>query len=67
MIRGWFEEKGFSSRGMYIRSTSDTPPKWKDIRSSYTPPNWDDIRSILDITKLGNIARVNSNGGRGLC
>jgi len=30
MIRKRFGEKKFSSRGMYIRSTSDILPKWKD-------------------------------------
>ena len=43
-----------SSRGMYIRSTSDILPR-KDIRNSYIPPNWNDMRSIADITKLGDI------------
>ena len=33
------KEKEGSSRGMYIRSTSDIPPNWKDMRS------------IADITK----------------
>lgn len=55
MIGERFEEKKFSSRGMYIRSTSYIPPKWKDIRNSYIPPNWDDIRSIADIPKLSEI------------
>ena len=32
------EIKG-SSRGMYIRITSDILPKWKDIRNSDIPPN----------------------------
>ena len=35
MIGECFGEKGISSRGMYIRSTSDIPPKCKDIRNSY--------------------------------
>ena len=46
------EEIGGLCRGRYIRSTSDIPPKWKDIRNSYIPPNWNDMRSIADITKL---------------
>ncbi|NQE06823.1 hypothetical protein C5S32_13205 [ANME-1 cluster archaeon GoMg1] len=46
-------EKNFSSRGMYIRSTSDILPKWEDIRSSCIPPNWNDMRNIADIPKLG--------------
>ncbi len=49
------KEKGGSSRGMYIRSTSDVPPKGKDIRNSYIPPNWKDMRSIADILKLSDI------------
>lgn len=53
------EEIGGSDRGMYIRSTSDIPPKWKDIRNSHIPPNWDDMRSIADITKLGDIHKYN--------
>jgi len=44
MIWKRFGEKKFSPRGMYIRSTSDIPPKWEDIRS------------IVDIPKLGEIA-----------
>jgi len=47
------KEKGGSSRGMYIRSTSDILPKGKDIRNSYTPPIWNDMRNIADISKLG--------------
>jgi|LGVD01.1.fsa_nt_gb hypothetical protein len=35
-----FGEKKFSSSGMYIRSTSDIPLKWKDMRN------------IADIPKL---------------
>jgi hypothetical protein len=52
MIEERFGEKWSSSRGMYIRSTSDIPPKWKDMRNSHIPPNWNDIRSIADIPKL---------------
>ena len=37
-------EKGSSSIGMYIRSTSDIPTKWKDIRTS------------SDMNELGDIA-----------
>jgi hypothetical protein len=50
-------EIGSSSRGMYIRNTSDILQKWKDTRSSYIPPNWNDMRGIADITKLGEIAK----------
>ncbi len=46
------EEREESSRGMYIRSSSDILPKWKDIRNSYIPLNWNGIRSIADIPKL---------------
>ncbi|NQE53391.1 hypothetical protein C5S29_07340 [ANME-1 cluster archaeon GoMg3.2] len=56
MIEERFGEKKFSSRGMYIRSTSDILPKWKGIRNSYIPPNWNNMRSIADITKLYAIA-----------
>ena len=46
-VKGWlgnvWERKRISSRGMYIRSTSDILP------------NWNDIRSIADITKLDEI------------
>lgn len=56
MIGKRFGEKGVSSRGMYIRSTSDILPKWNDIRNSYILPNWNDMRSIADITKLNEIA-----------
>jgi hypothetical protein len=52
MILERFGEIKFSSGGMYIRSTSDILPKWKDIRNSYIPPNWNDMRSIADIPKL---------------
>lgn len=52
MIGGGFGEKGVSSRGTYIRSTSDILPKWKDIRNSYIPPIRDDMRSITGILKL---------------
>jgi len=51
MIRGCFGEKGVSSRGTYIRSTSDIMPKWGDMRS------------IADITKLGEIASWEKIGG----
>jgi len=40
MIGERFGEEKFSSRGMYIRSTSDILP------------NWSDMRSIADIPKL---------------
>ena len=49
------KEKEGSSRGMYIRSTSDIPPKGKYIQDSYIPPNWNDMRSIADILKLPDI------------
>ena len=55
MIEERFGEEKFSSIGVYIRSTSDIPPKWGDIRNSYIPPNWDDIRNITDIPKLSEI------------
>ena len=55
MIEEGFEKGGDLSRGMYIRSTSDIPPKW-DIRYSYIPLNWNDMRGIADITKLSEIA-----------
>lgn len=52
-MKGWvIQEKGGSYRGIYIRSTSDITPKWKDMRNSYIPLNWNDMRSIADITKL---------------
>ena len=55
-VKGWlgnvWVRKRISSRGMYIRSTSDILPKWKDMRNSYIPLNWNDMRSIADITKL---------------
>lgn len=43
MIGKRFGEKKFSSRGMYIRSTSDIPP------------NWNDMRSVADIPELYEI------------
>jgi len=43
---------------MYIRSTSDILPKWKDMRNSYIPPIWDDT----DITKLCEMPN-SANGG----
>ena len=49
------KEKEGSSRGMYIRSTSDILTKGKDIRNSYIPPIWNDMRNIADITKLNSI------------
>jgi hypothetical protein len=55
MIGKRLGEKKCSSRGMYIRSSSDILPKWKDIRNSYTPLNWNDIRSIADIPKINKI------------
>jgi hypothetical protein len=55
MIGEGFEKGGDLSIGMYIRSTSDIPPKWKDIRKSHIPPSRHDMRSIADITKLGDI------------
>jgi len=51
MIGERFGVKKCSSRGMYIRSTSDILPKWKDMRS------------IADITKLGETGRIKVNGG----
>ncbi len=43
MIGEGFEKGRDSSRGWYMRSTSDIPP------------NWDDTRSIADITELYEI------------
>ena len=48
-----------SAIGRYIRSTSDVPLKWKDIRNSYIPLNWDDMRSIADIMKLDGTVALN--------
>ena len=45
----------FSSRGMYMGSTSDIPPKCKDIRNSYISPDWNDMRSIADMNELYSI------------
>ena len=46
-VKGWlgnvWERKRILSRGMYIRSTLDILPKWKDIQS------------IVDIPKLGEM------------
>jgi hypothetical protein len=55
------KEIGGSSRRMYIGSTSDMLPKWKDIRNSYILPNWDDMRSIVDISKLCAMCNQRSN------
>lgn len=52
MIEWRFEEKVGSSRRIYIRSTSDVLPNWKDMRNSHIPPIWDDMRSIADIPEL---------------
>ena len=49
------KEKEGSAIVMYIRSTSDILPKWKDIRNSYIPPIWNDMRNIADISKLSEI------------
>ena len=59
MIGRCLREKRISSGRIYIRSTSDTPPNWMDIRNSYIPPDRHDIRSIADIPKLGEIAERN--------
>jgi hypothetical protein len=52
-VKGWlgnvWERKRISSRGMYVRSTSDILPKWKDIRN---------IRSIADIPPLYEIEAI---------
>ncbi|RJS72878.1 hypothetical protein CW714_04010 [Methanophagales archaeon] len=45
----------FSSRRMYIRSTSDILPKCKDMRNWYISPNWNDMRSIADMNELSEI------------
>jgi len=59
-VKGWlgnvWERKRISPRGMYIRSTSDILPKWKDMRISNIPPNWNDMRNISDMTKLSAIS-----------
>jgi hypothetical protein len=52
-----FGEENFSPQWVYIRSTLDSSPKWKDIRNSYIPPNWNDIRSIADIPELSKITK----------
>jgi len=54
MIRECFGEKAGSTIGMYIRSTSDRPPKGEDIRNSHMPP--EDMLSIVDIPTLSEIA-----------
>ncbi|MDF2956316.1 MAG: hypothetical protein OD815_001932 [Candidatus Alkanophagales archaeon MCA70_species_2] len=51
----------FSSRGMYMGSTSDIPPKCKDIRNSYISPDWNDMRSIADMNELAEIPPRNLN------
>ena len=56
MIGEEFETGGDSFGGMYIQSTSDIPPEWKDIRNSHIPPNQNDMRSIVNIPKLYAIA-----------
>ncbi len=52
----------FSSRGMYIRSTSDILPKCKDMRNSYISPNWNDMRSIADMNELSEIGGKERRG-----
>ena len=49
MIEEEFEKKRDSSRGMYLRSTSDILPKWKDIQSLHISPNRNDMRTIAGI------------------
>jgi hypothetical protein len=61
VIEERFREKKCSSRGMYIRSSSDILPKWKDIRSSYIPTNWNDMRSTADIPELGETVALNKS------
>jgi hypothetical protein len=56
MIGKHFGKKKFSSRGRYIRSSSDILPNWNDIRSSYIPPKRNDMRSIADIPKINKIS-----------
>jgi len=53
--------KRCSCRGMYIRSSSDIPPKRKDIRSSDIPPNWNNIRSSSHMNELDEIPASNIN------
>jgi hypothetical protein len=64
MIGDGFETGRVSSRWMYIQSTSDISPEWKDIRNSHIPPNQNDMRSIADIPKLCEKARSNINSER---
>jgi len=54
MIEERFGEKWSTSIGMYIRSTSDILPKWKDIRSIADIPKLDEI---IWRHKNGNIPR----------
>ena len=49
MIGEGFEKGGVSSRGLYILSTSDITPKWKDIQSLHISPNRNDMRTIAGI------------------
>lgn len=39
----------------YIRSTSDTPPKWRIYAMRHITPKWSDICHIADIPKLCDI------------
>jgi len=43
-----FGEKRSSSIGMYIRSTSDIPPKWNDIRTS------SDMNELAEMPEKGD-------------
>ena len=44
-----------SSKWMYMRSTTDIPLKWNDIRNADIIPNRSYMRSIADIPKLYSI------------
>ena len=41
-----------------MRSTSDIPPKCKDIRNSYISPDWNDMRSIADMNEINKISAL---------
>ena len=47
-MKGWeIKEISSSSRGMYMWSTSDIPPKWKDMRGIA------EIPKLYEITRIG--------------
>lgn len=49
MIGAGFEKGRNSSRGIYIRITSDMLPKRRNMRNLHIPPNRNDMRSIAYI------------------